>query len=262
MPSKKADPFHWDALVRLTHWGVAAICIGNLWLNGAGEEWHASGWDTPSWCSSAYACCGAHLRSRPRPPACPPSSRAGRIFAIRPTPCANGPRPPRAITAAARAGGLGHSGCWYSPPQGPAGSRTPRPASIRGADDWHEWCTWAPGGMIALHLCAIAYHLLAPAQQPGHPCCQGVVPGPVPGSRNPTSERSRAGPLFIPSLPLDGISHRSAPSAPPAATEWHESIFHSHFLLIQPCSIFQPRRFHECYGAERGCLFVRSTTRQ
>lgn len=40
MPSKKADPFHWDSLVRLTHWGVAAICIGNLWLNEAGEEWH------------------------------------------------------------------------------------------------------------------------------------------------------------------------------------------------------------------------------
>jgi cytochrome b len=39
MPSRKADPFHWDALVRLTHWGVAAICIGNLWLNEAGEEW-------------------------------------------------------------------------------------------------------------------------------------------------------------------------------------------------------------------------------
>jgi cytochrome b len=26
-----------------------------------------------------------------------------------------------------------------------------------GADDWHEWCTWALQGMIALHLCAIAY---------------------------------------------------------------------------------------------------------
>lgn len=42
MPSKKADPFHWDSLVRLTHWGVAAICIGNLWLNEAGEEWHVA----------------------------------------------------------------------------------------------------------------------------------------------------------------------------------------------------------------------------
>ena len=40
MPSRKADPFHWDGLVRLTHWGVAAACIGNLWLNEAGEEWH------------------------------------------------------------------------------------------------------------------------------------------------------------------------------------------------------------------------------
>ena len=40
MPSRKADPFHWDGLVRLTHWGVAAVCIGNLWLNEAGEEWH------------------------------------------------------------------------------------------------------------------------------------------------------------------------------------------------------------------------------
>ena len=37
MPSRKADPFHWDGLVRLTHWGVAAVCIGNLWLNEAGE---------------------------------------------------------------------------------------------------------------------------------------------------------------------------------------------------------------------------------
>jgi hypothetical protein len=39
--------------------------------------------------------------------------------------------PTRAITAAA-SWRSGHSGCWYSPPQGPAGSRTPRPASIWG----------------------------------------------------------------------------------------------------------------------------------
>ncbi|MNY28879.1 Prokaryotic cytochrome b561 [compost metagenome] len=26
-----------------------------------------------------------------------------------------------------------------------------------GADDWHEWCTWALQAMIALHLCAIVY---------------------------------------------------------------------------------------------------------
>ena len=40
MPSKKGEPFRWDGVVRLTHWGLAAICIGNLWFNEAGEEWH------------------------------------------------------------------------------------------------------------------------------------------------------------------------------------------------------------------------------
>ena len=40
MPSKKGEPFRWDPLVRLTHWGLAAVCIGNLWVNEAGEEWH------------------------------------------------------------------------------------------------------------------------------------------------------------------------------------------------------------------------------
>lgn len=40
MPRKKGEPFRWDPLVRLIHWALAAICIGNLWLNEAGEEWH------------------------------------------------------------------------------------------------------------------------------------------------------------------------------------------------------------------------------
>ena len=39
MPSKKADPFHWDARVRLTQWGVPAIRIGNLGLTEAGEHY-------------------------------------------------------------------------------------------------------------------------------------------------------------------------------------------------------------------------------
>lgn len=40
MPNKKADIFRWDGVVRATHWGVAIICISNLWLNEAGDEWH------------------------------------------------------------------------------------------------------------------------------------------------------------------------------------------------------------------------------
>ncbi len=79
MPSKKADPFHWDSLVRLTHWGVAAICIGNLWLNEAGEEWHERLGYLAIALISLRLAWGSRL---PRAmPGCEPSSQAGQIFA-------------------------------------------------------------------------------------------------------------------------------------------------------------------------------------
>jgi len=110
MPSRKADPFHWDGLVRLTHWGVAAICIGNLWLNEAGEEWHER---------MGYAVMvliGLRLLW-------------GLTFA-------------RGLVLATAGTG------WF---------QNTETGFELGADDWHEWCTWALQGMIALHLSAIVY---------------------------------------------------------------------------------------------------------
>lgn len=43
--SNSAGPALWDAVVRLTHWGVAVVVIGNALLNQAGGTWHlALGW--------------------------------------------------------------------------------------------------------------------------------------------------------------------------------------------------------------------------
>lgn len=43
--SNSTGPLVWDAVVRLTHWGVAVVVIGNALLNQSGGVWHvALGW--------------------------------------------------------------------------------------------------------------------------------------------------------------------------------------------------------------------------
>ena len=105
---QKADPFHWDSLVRLTHWGVAAICIGNLWLNEAGEEWHERLGYLAIALISLRLAWGSRL---PRAmPGCEPSSQAGQIFASKRWSCASARhRPP--VTTAAASWRSGRSGC-------------------------------------------------------------------------------------------------------------------------------------------------------
>ena len=154
MPSRKADPFHWDGLVRLTHWGVAAVCIGNLWLNEAGEEWH-------EWLGyGAMALIGLRLlwgltlaRGHARLRALIPSRDDFRQQAV-----ALRERAP----AAPGHHGSGKLAVWalWLLVLATAGSgwfQNTETGFELGADDWHLWCTWALQAMIALHLCAIVY---------------------------------------------------------------------------------------------------------
>ena len=43
MPSRKADPFHWDGLVRLTHWGGGHLHRQPLAQRGRGRVARAAG---------------------------------------------------------------------------------------------------------------------------------------------------------------------------------------------------------------------------
>ncbi|QNF16232.1 cytochrome B [Aeromonas jandaei] len=154
MPSKKGDPFRWDAVVRLTHWGVAAICIGNLWLNEAGEDWHEwLGYTAIVLVSvrllwgltfaRGYARLGALIprgedfrqqmhEMRKRLPPAPGHHGSGKlaVWALW-----------LLVLATAGTG-------WF---------QNTEMGFDLGADDWHVWCTWALQGMIALHLLAIGF---------------------------------------------------------------------------------------------------------
>jgi cytochrome b len=154
MPSRKADPFRWDILVRLTHWSLAAACVANLWLNETGEEWHEwLGYLAMSviglrllWgltLAKGYARLAALIPSgedfrlqavamRERAPASPGHHGSGKlaVWAIWFTVLATG------FTGWFQNTELGFD--W-------------------GADEWHTWCTWALQGLIALHLGAIVY---------------------------------------------------------------------------------------------------------
>ena len=154
MPSKKGEPFRWDAVVRLTHWGVAAICIGNLWLNEAGEDWHEwLGYTAIALVSvrllwgltfaRGYARLGALIpkgedfrqqmhEMRERLPPAPGHHGSGKlaVWALW-----------LLVLATAGTG-------WF---------QNTEMGFDLGADDWHVWCTWALQGMIALHLLAIGF---------------------------------------------------------------------------------------------------------
>ncbi|MGY3945129.1 cytochrome b/b6 domain-containing protein [Aeromonas tecta] len=152
MPSRKADPFRWDNLVRLTHWGVAAACVANLWFNEAGETWHERlgylaiilisvrlGWGLSF--AKGHARLSALIPKRgefaqqsqalrERAPAAPGHHGSGKlaVWALW-----------LVILATAGSGWFQNTELGFE----------------LGADDWHQWCTWALQAMIALHLCAI-----------------------------------------------------------------------------------------------------------
>ncbi len=73
MPSKKGEPFRWDPLVRLTHWGLAAVCIGNLWVNEAGGGVARVAGLRRHWAGLLASALGAHFCPWLRPPWCPHS---------------------------------------------------------------------------------------------------------------------------------------------------------------------------------------------
>lgn len=154
MSNTKAKPFHWDSLVRLTHWGVAAACIGNLWLNEAGEEWHERlGYLAIVliglrllW-GLSFAKDHARLQAlipnredfrqqtmtlRERAPISPGHHGSGKLAVW-----------VLWLTVLATAG----TGWFQNTEMG----------FELGADDWHSWCTWVLQGLIALHLTAIAF---------------------------------------------------------------------------------------------------------
>ena len=124
MPSRKGEPFRWDALVRLTHWGVAAVCIGNLWVNEAGEQWH-------EWLGyGAIALITLRLLwesdvCQAAMPVWVPSFPVAMIFASRRARCVSGNLRHRVITAAA-SWLCGRSGWWCWSPLAAAGFKIPR----------------------------------------------------------------------------------------------------------------------------------------
>ncbi|MDF2413049.1 MAG: cytochrome b/b6 domain-containing protein [Aeromonas popoffii] len=154
MPSKKADPFHWDSLVRLTHWGVAAACVGNLWLNEAGEEWH-------EWLGyTAMTLIGLRLvwglsfaKGHARLRALIPSRADFRQQAV-----ALHERTP-ATPGHHGSGKLAVWALWLTilATAGSGWFQNTELGFELGADDWHLWCTWALQGLIALHLTALAF---------------------------------------------------------------------------------------------------------
>ena len=216
MPSRKADPFHWDGLVRLTHWGVAAVCIGNLWLNEAGEEWHEwLGYGAMAliglrllWgltLARGHARLGALIPSRDdfrqqavalreRAPAAPGHHGQRQAGGLGTLAAGAGDRRQRLVPEhrdRLRAGGRRLASLVYL---GTAGLDSPAPVRHR-------------------------LHLLASAQQPGHP---HAAPAPAPGARASAGtpflkQTGTSVPIFL-SLLVQAQGHlfqAAAPALPP-----------------------------------------------
>ena len=154
MPSRKGEPFRWDGVVRLTHWGLAAICIGNIWLNEAGEEWHEwLGYGAIALVSIRLLWGLTWARGYARLGALLPSREDFRLQMEE----MRERRPP-----AAGHHGTGKLAVWafwllVLATAGTGWFQNTETGFELGADDWHEWCTWALQGLIVLHLLAILF---------------------------------------------------------------------------------------------------------
>ncbi|MBV7416652.1 cytochrome b/b6 domain-containing protein [Aeromonas sp. sif2433] len=154
MPSRKAESFRWDSLVRLIHWGVAAACVANLWFNEAGETWHERlGYLAIILISLRLGWGLSFARGHARLSALIPNREDFRQQAL-----ALRERAP----AAPGHHGSGKLAVWalwllILATAGTGWFQNTEPGFELGADDWHVWCTWALQGLIALHLCAIVY---------------------------------------------------------------------------------------------------------
>ena len=154
MPNTKAKSFRWDGLVRLTHWGVAAACMGNLWLNETGESWHERlGYLAIMLVSLRLLWGLSFAKGHARLQALIPSREELRQQAL-----AMRERAP----AAPGHHGSGKLAVWalWLTVLATAGSGWFQNTELGfelGADDWHLGCTWVLQGLIALHLTAIAF---------------------------------------------------------------------------------------------------------
>lgn len=152
MPSRRAESFRWDNLVRLTHWGVAAACVANLWFNEAGETWHERlGYLAIILVSVRLGWGLSFAKGHARLSALIPSQADFRQQALE----LRERRPP-----APGHHGSGKLAVWalwliILVTAGTGWFQNTEMGFELGADDWHEWATWALQAMIALHLCAI-----------------------------------------------------------------------------------------------------------
>ena len=149
---QKADPFHWDSLVRLTHW-----CGGHLYrqplaqrggrgvARAAGLPGHRPDQPAP----------GVGLVCQGPCPVASPHPKPGRF-----SPASGGAA--RAHATAPGHHGSGKLAVWtlwllILATAGTGWFQNTEMGFELGADDWHVWCTWALQGMIALHLLAILF---------------------------------------------------------------------------------------------------------
>ncbi|MGL5661891.1 MAG: cytochrome b/b6 domain-containing protein [Aeromonas sp.] len=152
MPSKRANPFRWDGLVRLTHWSVALICISNLWVNEAGEEWHEwLGYGAIGFIMLRLLWGVSFAKGDARLVALIPTHDDFRQQArdLR-----------ERLPPAPGHHGSGKLAVWvlWLLVLATAGSGWFQNTELGfelGADEWHLWCTWALQGLIGLHLLAI-----------------------------------------------------------------------------------------------------------
>ncbi|MGY3916212.1 cytochrome b/b6 domain-containing protein [Aeromonas australiensis] len=154
MPRKKGDSFRWDPLVCLTHWGLAAICIGNLWVNEAGEEWHEwLGYGAIALVTLRLLWGLSFAKGHARLEALIPTRADFRQQA-----CELRERLPPAPGHH----GSGKLAVWalWLVVLATAGSgwfQNTETGFELGADEWHEWCVLALQGLIGLHLLAIVF---------------------------------------------------------------------------------------------------------
>lgn len=154
MPSRKADTFRWDPLVRITHWGVVFCCAANLWFDEAGEDLHeqlgylvialiAVRWLWGLSFADKYARLASLWPSRAELV----QQRKEMSERLPPAPGHHG------------TGKLAVWALWLTilATAGTGWLQTTEQGIDWSADDWHEWCTWALQGLIALHLSAVVY---------------------------------------------------------------------------------------------------------
>lgn len=152
MPSRKDNHFRWDPLVRFAHWGVVFCCAANLWFNEPGDPLH----ERLGYLAMVligvrlvwgFTFAGPHARLKSLWPSLGELRQQRQAMRERQPPAA-GHHGTGKLAVWALWGTIlatAFTGWLQNTEQG----------FVWGADEWHEWCTWALQGLIALHLVAI-----------------------------------------------------------------------------------------------------------